>query len=107
MRNMMTIFTPNGNNSQKIATSAAAASSNALTDQCYAVELYATQDCWVSFENKVDKTGTVAGAVTSGLSMFIKGAAPPRQYAINSKAVIQAIRDSADGILFVTELTSC
>lgn len=106
MRTMQTIFAPNGNLGQKIAFLAASAlSANALSDQCYAVEVFATQDVYISTDLAVDKTGTVVSAVTSGLSYWL-----PKNIlhtlSVPSKAVFKIQGDSADGVLHINELTS-
>lgn len=106
MRNMQTIFTPNGNSSQKVAfTAAASAEADPISDHAHAVRLVATQDVYISFEGDVEKAGSVSGSVTSGLSMLLK-ANTPEKFAVPSGATIQAQGLSADGDLYITELTS-
>ena len=68
--------------------------SNAVGDQTRRVSLYATQDCFVRFE----KTPT---AVTTD---FFLPASVQIMLAIRPGQKVAAIRSTADGILYVSEL---
>lgn len=106
MRNMQTIFLPNGNTSQKLAfTSGASSQADPISDHAHAVRLIATEDVYVAFEGDVEKTGTVSGDKTTGLSMILK-ANLPEKFVIQPGTTIQAQGANAGGDLYITELTS-
>lgn len=106
MRNMQTVYTPNGNNCQKVAVPAASPQASApISDQCYTVDIYSTNDIYVSIDIPVSKTGSTVGNVTTGLSYFVPKLIPTR-LAVDGKCTLNMQADSADAVVHISELTS-
>lgn len=81
---------------QSIALAATTARNSAdFGEGVKVVDLYATQDCFVKFGG-----GTVTAAATD---VFVKASVITR-YATHGNARLAAIRSSADGTLYITEL---
>lgn len=94
MRNMQTIFQPNG--SQTIATSTTVpAPATAINGETYAVRLYATTDTYFSFEKVADKT-----------TCPLLAAGMPEKFAIQNGAVISLLADTTAGKVNITELST-
>jgi len=105
MRVQNAIYAEDTKKSQDVAfTAATAVSSAALPDQCYAVRIYATVDCRVSFDGAAEKTGSTSGSVTSGLSLFLP-AEQTEYFAFQGKETISVIGVSASGTLRITPMT--
>lgn len=95
---------PMAQQSQKQAFTVTAASSAALPQYCEAVDLVATQDCHIEF-----LTGSAAeGTASATVSAFIKAGLLYR-YACpkgSTDCKVNVVRDTADGNLFITPLSS-
>lgn len=106
MRNMQQIFQPNGKNNQKIAVLAASArASDPVSEHCYAVELYATENIYLEVSDDVEKTGSTTSGVTTGLSYFIP-ASTLIKIAVPDNSVLNVQAETTDGTLYINELTS-
>ena len=82
------------NVSQTRAVATTAAAATAVSDNCAAVSLNSTVDCYVNF-------GGTASATTG---IYLK-AGLSYTFTIHPSEVISAIRVSADGTLYISELT--
>jgi hypothetical protein len=86
--------------SQLVNVSATTAQSAAdFSEMTVAIELYATQAMFVRFSSP---TGTDTAAVGTDMYIELGG---KRTYRIGSKRRLSALRSTADGILYITELT--
>lgn len=77
------------------------AASEAIGDAVHAytnvVRVYATQDCYLAF-------GSNPTALADGTNMFLP-AGQAEYFRVDGSDKVAAIRDSADGFVFVTEMT--
>lgn len=101
-RNTLVNLMPMTKLSQKLAVTAVAAAATALPAGITAVRLYATQAMFVEFE------GT---AVATGVSMYVPAGvleyfAVPVTDSTSTGVIINAVRDSADGSLYITPLSA-
>ena len=83
--------------SQKRTFTAVSAQSTALDSWTNVVRVYATQDCYLAF-------GESPTAVATGTDVFLP-AGQAEYFRVDGGCKIAVIRDSADGNLFITEMT--
>ncbi len=74
------------------------------------MRLYATQDMYIEFEGTADPTGSGTNPIVS-LSMFLPAGvleyfAIPMTDSTTTGVIINAVRSTADGSLFITPLSS-
>lgn len=109
LRNMMTLFKILTKKTQALTFGTVTpVPSIGLDANAIAVRITSTADCWVEFEGTVEAVGTINGAVTSGLSMFLAAGVVevfPIDIAGSTGAVVTVLGVTGGGIAYITPMT--